>query len=154
ALDVAQSGRYTIKLVNNASVTHNLTFSSGATLVANAGETKTVDVDVPANGLSFFCSLPGHAEAGMRGTIAIAGDPSTAAHADQGARAWDVQPDPNAPAPIIYDPAAPALMSGTEHKLDIAIQEKNMTVAPGFVQHVWTFNGSVPAPTLRVRVGD
>jgi nitrite reductase (NO-forming) len=29
-----------------------------------------------------------------------------------------------------------------------------MTVAPGFVQAVWTFGGSVPAPTIRVKVGD
>jgi nitrite reductase (NO-forming) len=33
-------------------------------------------------------------------------------------------------------------------------EEKDMTVAPGFVQHVWTFNGSVPGPVIRVHVGD
>ena len=29
-----------------------------------------------------------------------------------------------------------------------------MTVAAGFVQHVWTFNGTVPGPVIRVKVGD
>ena len=29
-----------------------------------------------------------------------------------------------------------------------------MTVAEGFVQHVWTFGGTVPGPVIRVRVGD
>ena len=29
-----------------------------------------------------------------------------------------------------------------------------MTVAPGFVQAVWTFNGTVPGPVIRVTVGD
>ena len=29
-----------------------------------------------------------------------------------------------------------------------------MTVAPGFVQHVWTFGGTVPGPVIRVKVGD
>ena len=33
-------------------------------------------------------------------------------------------------------------------------QEKTMTVAPGFVQSVWTFNGTVPGPVIRVKVGD
>ena len=29
-----------------------------------------------------------------------------------------------------------------------------MTVADGFVQQVWTFNGTVPGPVIRVKVGD
>ena len=29
-----------------------------------------------------------------------------------------------------------------------------MTVAEGFVQAVWTFNGTVPGPVIRVKVGD
>jgi nitrite reductase (NO-forming) len=29
-----------------------------------------------------------------------------------------------------------------------------MTVAAGFVQKVWTFNGTVPGPVIRVKVGD
>ena len=29
-----------------------------------------------------------------------------------------------------------------------------MTVAPGFVQSVWTFGDSVPGPVIRVKVGD
>ena len=56
----------------------------------------------------------------------------------------DVAADPNAPAPATYDATAPALLAGDTHDIDLVIQEKTMTVAPGFVQSVWTFNGTVP----------
>jgi nitrite reductase (NO-forming) len=63
-------------------------------------------------------------------------------------------PDPAAPAYTLADPNAPALMPGTVHDVDFPIIEKDMTVAPGYVVHVWTFGGTVPGPTLRVHLGD
>jgi nitrite reductase (NO-forming) len=155
-LDVQQPGKYIIKLTNDGKIQHNVTFSDGTNLAANPGETKTVEVDIPAGGLSFMCSVPGHSQAGMKGVIAIGGQAPAAAAVDHSAHllATTLQPDPNAPAPPFVDATAPAVMSGTVHDLEIAVQEKDMTVVPGVVQHVWTFNGSVPAPTLRVRVGD
>src|SRR6185295_1501603 len=61
---------------------------------------------------------------------------------------------PNAPAYQPRDATAPAALSGTTHDIDLVTEEKDMTVAPGFVQHVWTFNGTVPGPAIRVHVGD
>ncbi len=106
-LSVEKPGRYTVKFINDGAIQHDVTFANGTKLVANASETKAADLEVPADGLNFFCSIPGHADAGMKGLIAVAG-------ASAGA----------------------------------------MTVAPGFVQHVWTFNGTVPGPVIRVHVGD
>ena len=63
-------------------------------------------------------------------------------------------PNPTAPAYTVFDPKAPALMSGTEHDIDMPIIEKDMTVAPGYVVHAWTFGGTVPGPTIRVKLGD
>jgi len=62
--------------------------------------------------------------------------------------------DPNAPAYTLFDPVAPALLPGTEHDIDLPIIEKDITVAPGFVVHAWTFGGTVPGPTIRVKLGD
>ncbi len=56
--------------------------------------------------------------------------------------------------PGTYNPIAPPRLPGTMHDLDLWAEEKSMTVAPGVVQHVWTFNGTVPGPVLRIRVGD
>ncbi len=45
-------------------------------------------------------------------------------------------------------------MQGTVHDVDLPIEEKAMTVATGYVVHVWTFGGTVPGPTIRVHLGD
>lgn len=62
--------------------------------------------------------------------------------------------DPNAPAYVLHPAEAPAVLSGTVHDVDFPIIEKDMTVAPGFVVHAWTFGGTVPGPTIRVHLGD
>ena len=114
------------------------------------------DVEVPEGGLPFICSVPGHAAAGMTGTISVAG--STAGGGDShGGPAPDtgaVEADPNAPAYTLDDATAPKVMDGTVHEITLTIEEKEMTVAEGFVQKVWTFNGSVPGPVIRVHQGD
>ena len=48
----------------------------------------------------------------------------------------------------------PQLLPGDVHDIDLVITESKMTVAPGFVQAVWTFGGTVPGPVIRVKVGD
>jgi nitrite reductase (NO-forming) len=58
--------------------------------------------------------------------------------------------DPGTP----FNPVAPPRLTGTFHDIDITVDEKPMTVAPGVVQKVWTFNGSVPGPVIRIKVGD
>ena len=58
---VPKAGTYEVKLVNKGSVGHDVTFADGTQIVAAAGETKTAEVTVPASGMSFKCSVPGHA---------------------------------------------------------------------------------------------
>jgi nitrite reductase (NO-forming) len=70
------------------------------------------------------------------------------------APATNVAADPNAPAPVLRDAVAPARLSGEVHDVDLVIEEREMTVAEGFVQKVWTFGGTVPGPVIRVKVGD
>jgi nitrite reductase (NO-forming) len=158
AITVEKPGRYTVKLINDGAILHDIAFPDGAKVAANAKETKTLDFEVPAAGTTFICSIPGHAEAGMKGTIAVAGAPAASGHAadDHGGPppTTDVEADPNAPEYKLYDAAAPAARSGTTHDIELVTEEKDMTVAPGFVQRVWTFNGTVPGPVIRVRVGD
>lgn len=152
-------GRYTIKLKNDGSVLHDITFTDGTKITAKSGETQQADVMIGEGGVKFICSLPGHKESGMVGTIsvagnAIAGEGNTGGDHGGPPIALDVQPDPNAPAFKTYDPIAPKLLEGTVHDITLETTEIPMTVAKGFVQHVWTFNGSVPGPVIRVKVGD
>jgi nitrite reductase (NO-forming) len=156
-LTVAAPGRYTVKLVNTGNIVHDIAFPDGTKIIAQAGETQVADVMVPETGLSFICSLPGHKDAGMVGTIAVAGHEMSAAEGgDHGGPAptFDVQPDPNAPAYTVFDPAAPPLLAGEVHDIELVMVEREMTIAKGFVQRVWTFGGTVPGPVIRVKVGD
>jgi nitrite reductase (NO-forming) len=155
AIEVDAPGRYTITLRNTGTIPHDLTFADGTTTGSvDGGSSASVEVDVPDGGLTFICSVPGHAQAGMQGNLTIKG--ATAAGDDHGGPmpTTDVAADPNAPAPVTYDATAPALLPGSVHDIDLVITETEMTVAPGFVQKVWTFGGTVPGPAIRVKVGD
>lgn len=161
-LDVEKAGVYEIAFVNEGNLPHALAFANGFELKAEAGQTTTASVDVPAGGLSFICSIPGHSDAGMKGAVSVGGQPVAAHPGDHqalipvtgGGSSSAFVPDPGAPPPPFVDATAPELMPGTVHELYVPVIEKDMSLLPGLVQHVWTFNGTVPAPFIRVRVGD
>jgi nitrite reductase (NO-forming) len=158
AFTVDQPGRYEIRLVNRGSTTHVVTFPDGTTISAEPGQTVPGVVEVPAGGVSFLCSIPGNAAAGMTGSISIKGTAGNGG-GDGGSGAGPgptpgSQPDPGAPAYVPRDPRAPARLAGTVHDIDLVIVERTMTVAEGYVQAVWTFGGQVPGPVIRVSVGD
>ena len=156
SISVAQAGRYEVKLTNSGAIVHDVTFDDGTKIVAQGGETKTGVVNIPAGGIAFHCSVPGHAEAGMTGTISVgtAGASATPGASPGPSQIGDIPPDPNAPAYTLYEAAAPPALEGTTHDIDLVIEEKDMTVAPGYVVRAWTFNGTVPGPVIRVHVGD
>jgi nitrite reductase (NO-forming) len=153
---VPKAGTYEVKLVNKGTITHDVTFADGTQVVSAAGETRSTKVTVPATGLTFKCSVPGHADAGMVGDLMVEGATASANPNDHGGPmpSADVAADPNAAPYVPRDPAAPALLPGSTHDIDLVIEEKDMTIAPGFVQRVWTFGGTVPGPVIRVKVGD
>ena len=79
-----------------------------------------------------------------------------------------VESDPNAPPYELRDPTVPARGEGNGITLvpggapdggdlidvEMVVEEKLMTVAEGYSQMVWTFNGTVPGPVIRTQVGD
>ncbi len=163
AVTVPAAGTYEVTFVNTGSTAHDLTFADGTKLVADAGRTATGQVTVPAGGLQFVCTIPGHAATGMTGQVSVAGDTAAmpgmagtpaASPAPAGSTAAAPVADPNAPPYELRDPVAPPLLPGTVHDIDFPIIEKDITVAEGFVVHAWTFGGTIPGPTIHVKVGD
>jgi nitrite reductase (NO-forming) len=59
-----------------------------------------------------------------------------------------------APAFEARDPKAPAPLEGTVHRINIEATEQQIEIAPGVTQTMWGFNGTVPGPTVRGKVGD
>lgn len=165
AVTVPAAGTYNVKFDNTGAAPHNVTFADGTVIAADPGQTKTGTVTVPADGISFICSIPGHEQAGMKGAVAVAGTAAASPAASPGASpsgdshggplpASDVAADPNAPAYVPMDATAPALLPGKIHDIDLVITEQEKTIAAGFVQKVWTFGGTVPGPVIRVKIGD
>jgi nitrite reductase (NO-forming) len=159
-VQVERAGRYRIRLVNDGADELRLRFADGTTLAAPAGDTRTRRLIVPAGGLAFRRVDVG--VAGVRGSIAVAPlarlarSNAAAALTAGGDRpaAGTAVPDANAPPPVRFDPVAPQPLQGRSHDLEMVVEEKPMTVAQGVVQRVWTFNGTVPGPVIRIRVGD
>jgi nitrite reductase (NO-forming) len=156
ALSVEKAGTYTVRLSNTGAAPHDLTFADGTKISALGGESAEGMVNVPDGGLTFICSIPGHEAAGMKGAVSVGAAASPGGGDDHGGPApvGDVAADPNAPEYKLYDAKAPARLSGDVHDIDLVITEEAKTVAAGFVQKVWTFNGTVPGPVIRVKVGD
>ena len=158
SVEVEQPGRYTVTFVNDGAILHDITFADGTVVEAEPGESATGEIVVPAEGLGYICSIPGHADGGMEGAITVTGsNPDEVPHSgsghEPGANA-EIEPDPEAPEYVPRDATAPDLAEGDVHEIELVVTEREMTVAPGVVQTVWTFGDSVPGPVLRVKVGD
>jgi plastocyanin len=72
----AEAGKVTIDFINPQSLTHDVAIedSGGETIarteVIGEGETSTT-ADLKPGEYTFYCSVPGHREAGMEGTLTV-----------------------------------------------------------------------------------
>jgi plastocyanin len=72
----AKAGKVTVAFTNKAPEGHNFTIQSagGATVAATPtfmGATKTVTATLKPGKYTFLCTVPGHAMAGMKGTLTV-----------------------------------------------------------------------------------
>jgi nitrite reductase (NO-forming) len=160
-----------ITLTNSDDMVHNLVLESG--LVSQSlqpGATENVAVGVIEGNLDGWCSIAGHRLLGMKiSIVAVAADGSSeagaAAHGGHGgghgaaptdgSAADDLDPmaEPGA-AFVARDAALPPAASAAVHRRTLTVRNVETEVAPGISQTLWTFDGTVPGPTLRGTVGD
>jgi plastocyanin len=72
----AKAGKVSVDFTNSSSLPHNVTIESsggeqvGATPTFSGGS-KSVSVNLKPGTYKFFCSVPGHRQAGMEGTLTV-----------------------------------------------------------------------------------
>ena len=121
------------------------------------GASETVDLGVIDHETTAWCTVPGHKAAGMVLMIHVAGATAAAASATGAAAGTSAKIDANATPSADWKPFDSALQpasGATVHDVTLHAAEKVIEVAPGVTQELWTFNGQVPGPILRGKVGD
>jgi nitrite reductase (NO-forming) len=135
-----------ITLVNGDGVMHDLAideFKVGSGMIEQQGQLKTVTFTADQEGeFVYYCSVPGHRQAGMFGKL-IVGQPAPAAAAG----ASVVHHPADLPGPI--GSRGPATV-----RVDLTAKEVEGQLADGATFSYFTFNGSIPGPMIRVRLGD
>lgn len=141
-------------------------FKATSEHVVGQGSSTTLSFTVDKGGeFVYFCTLPGHREAGMEGKFSVAGGSvsdtaPTAFPSDHmsmdGAAVVDNAPTTGAD--VVRDPTdlpAPLAIREPETvRIDLETVEIEGQLSDGATYSYWTFNGNVPGPFFRVRVGD
>lgn len=145
-LNVASGAVVQLTLVNGDGALHDLTlpdFDVASDQIVGKGSSTTVVFRADKDGtFDYYCSVPGHRAAGMEGRLVV-GQTSVAA-----STGTNIAADPAAlPAPL--NGRAPQTV-----RVDLETVELEAELADGTTYTYWTYNGQVPGPFLRVRVGD
>lgn len=52
-----------------------------------------------------------------------------------------------------HDPTLPPVLTGDTVNVQLEVQEKLISIAPGVAYHAWTYNGTAPGPVIHLRQG-
>jgi len=68
----AKAGKVTIKSQNDSSVPHDIALKGGPTgEIVQGGKTSTITANLKPGKQTFYCTVPGHEQAGMKGTLTV-----------------------------------------------------------------------------------
>lgn len=172
-LVVNQGDTVRITVVNGDPVMHDLKIDAFNVFTGELlADEQTVTVEFVANhagDFEYYCSVPGHRDIGMKGLLRVVattsegGEPPAAnAYAGDGTgqemAAMTTAPAAADAVSIIRNPAdVPPSVGDREPqhmRVDMTAMEVNGVLADGTTYHYMTFDGQVPGPMLRIRVGD
>jgi nitrite reductase (NO-forming) len=160
SIDVQAGQPIVLNVTNGGAMEHDLKLDGevGSDMIP-PGESVEVRLDGVDGSAEAWCTVPGHKEAGMVMAFNVVGAAPGDAGADPGvdagapAAAIDPQATPG-PDWKPFDPNLQPAPGGTVHDIELSAGETTLEVAPGVTQEMWTFDGQVPGPILRGKVGD
>ena len=146
-LTAAEGQVVQLTLINGEGAEHDIDFPDQDTRsprVTGKGASTTIAFRAGKSGdFVYFCSVPGHRAAGMEGQFIVTPKPAAQVEVEA-----DISRDPaDLPPPIgKRDPQTV--------RVDLLTAEVEGRLAEGTTFGYWTFDGRVPGPFIRVRVGD
>ncbi|MFZ0054765.1 MAG: copper-containing nitrite reductase [Pseudolabrys sp.] len=148
-LSAAEGQGVQITLINGEGAEHDIVFADqeatarSAHITGKGASTNIAFRAGKAGDYIYFCSLPGHQLAGMQGQFLVTpqAPPQTLVEADISKLSTDLPPPITKRAPQTI-------------RVDLTTVELEGRLAEGTTFGYWTFDGKVPGPFLRVRVGD
>lgn len=146
-LTAAEGQIVQVTIINGEGAEHDIAFpdqNARSPRVTGKGASTTIAFRADKAGdFTYFCTAPGHRRAGMEGKFVVTPKPAaqTVAYADLSRDPTDLPP------------ALPKRGAQTV-RVDLVTEEIEGRLAEGTNFGFWTFNGKVPGPFLRVRVGD
>ena len=163
-VDVAEPGTYAVTFVNDGGVLHDVTFADGTKISAEGHATATGEVTIPAAGMSFICSVPGHSDAGMTGEVMVgmaagSGQPTPSAGAMTAEQMRDVDAAVTAQFPADTDGEGnvvlePDVQADGTLQWELTASVIQWETEPGKFVEAYAYNGMIPGPQLRANVGD
>lgn len=146
-LSAAEGQVVQIILINGEGAEHDIVFPAQdvkSPRITGRGASTTIAFRAARAGdFTYICSVPGHQLAGMQGQFIVTPRPpaQTLVEANISREASDLPPPIGSRAPQTV-------------RVDLLTVELEGRLAEGTTFGYWTFNGKVPGPFLRVRVGD
>ena len=148
-LSAAEGQGVQVTLINGEGAEHDIVFADqeatarSSHITGKGASTNIAFRAGKAGDFIYFCSLPGHQLAGMQGQFLITpqAPPQTLVEADISKLSTDLPPPIGKRAPQTI-------------RVDLTTVELEGRLAEGTTFGYWTFNGKVPGPFLRVRIGD
>lgn len=146
-LSAAEGQVVQITFINGEGAEHDIVFpeqgAKSTRITGRGASTSTVFRATRTGDFTYICSVPGHQLAGMQGQFVVTPRPPAQAvvEADISHKSTDLPP------PIGSRPPQTV-------RVDLVAVELEGRLAEGTTFGYWTFNGRVPGPMLRVRVGD
>jgi nitrite reductase (NO-forming) len=148
-LSAAESQVVQVTLMNGEGAEHDIAFTDQGTtaksprISGKGASTNIAFVAGKAGDYIYFCTVPGHQLAGMQGQFLVTPRPpaQTLVEADISLKPTELPPPIGKREPQTV-------------RVDLVTTELEGRLAEGTTFGYWTFNGKVPGPFLRVRVGD
>ncbi|MGH8373313.1 MAG: copper-containing nitrite reductase [Gammaproteobacteria bacterium] len=146
-LQVPEGAVVQITLIDGDGAEHNVSvpeFGAESDHVMTKDASTVISFRADKSGVfDYFCTLPGHRQAGMEGKLVVGKPAAVTTPA-----AMDISRDPADLPPPVGERAPKTV------RVDLYTQELKGRLADDTTYSYWTFNGKVPGPMIRVRVGD